>query len=206
MIFIITTDVSLCPDNTTSRPPLAPRTSRQIEARRVRPIGRRSRSGQCLNAQESSIGVSGMAETSRDSPAAHIPQRVSARTGRAGRSGTRRARGFGGRGAPVEWLCLVIFGRAGTCKCHSENLCAICSVRRDDGLYICHHPVADKKMSQPISQNIAKFRPHRGAPSTMGTMMAEFCDILGRLGVGVGVRGGNCAQPRRERSERKPRA
>ena len=39
--------------------------SRLFEARRVRPIGRRSRSGQCLNAKEPAIGESGMAETKR---------------------------------------------------------------------------------------------------------------------------------------------
>lgn len=43
----------------------------------------------------------GMAQTSRDSHAAVIPQPVTARTRRAGRSGTRRARGYGGRGAPA---------------------------------------------------------------------------------------------------------
>ena len=41
-------------------------------------------------------------QTSRDRPAAHIPQPVRARTGRAGRSGTRRARGYGGGGAPAS--------------------------------------------------------------------------------------------------------
>lgn len=54
-------------------------------------------------------------QSSRDSHAADIPQAVTPRTRRAGRSGTRRARGFGGRGAPAsglhgnqdEWLCSV---------------------------------------------------------------------------------------------------
>ena len=42
-------------------------------------------------------------ETSRDSPVAVIPQAVTPRTPPTGRSGTRRARGYGGRGAPAEW-------------------------------------------------------------------------------------------------------
>ena len=47
------------------------------------------------------IGVSGMAQTSRDRRARLIPQPVRARTAAARRSGTRRARGCGGRGAPA---------------------------------------------------------------------------------------------------------
>ena len=49
-------------------------------------------------------------QTSRDRPAAHIPQPVRARTGRAGRSGTRRARGYGGGGAPASGRTLGASG------------------------------------------------------------------------------------------------
>ena len=45
------------------------------------------------------IGVSGTAQTSRDSPAAVIPQVVTPRTRRAGRSGTHKAHARGGAGA-----------------------------------------------------------------------------------------------------------
>ena len=52
-----------------------------------------------LRAQPQALAQGGMAQTSRDSHAADIPQRVTARTRRAGRSGTHKPQGRGGAGA-----------------------------------------------------------------------------------------------------------
>lgn len=95
---------------------LEPCAGSHIERSRVRPIGRRRRSVQApahTTRHDRSSRARGNAprsgsagQSSRDSLAPIIPQRVSARTEAARRSGTRRARGFGGRGAPA-WACKV---------------------------------------------------------------------------------------------------
>ena len=94
--------------------PIAPCAGSHIEARRVRPIGRRSRSGHWNQTKRVAPPQvqGGMAQTSRDSPAAVIPQAVTPRTRRAGRSGTHKAYARGGAGAgeppPIRWECAGI--------------------------------------------------------------------------------------------------
>ena len=92
--------------------PIAPCAGSHIEARRVRPIGRRSRSGHWnRNKRVAPPQVQGgMAQTSRDSPAAVIPQAVTPRTRRAGRSGTHKAHARGGAGAgePPHSVCYFV--------------------------------------------------------------------------------------------------
>jgi hypothetical protein len=95
---------------------LEPCAGSHIERSRVRPIGRRRRSVQApahTTRHDRSSRARGNAprsgsagQSSRDSLAPIIPQTVTARTEAARRSGTRRARGFGGRGAPA-WACKV---------------------------------------------------------------------------------------------------
>ena len=98
--------------------PIAPCAGSHIEARRVRPIGRRSRSGHWNQTKRVAPPQvqGGMAQTSRDSPAAVIPQAVTPRTRRAGRSGTHKAHARGGAGAGepphIRWECAGIQSEA----------------------------------------------------------------------------------------------
>ena len=72
-----------------------------------------------------------MAQTSRYRRATLIPQTVTARTATAHRSGTQRARGFGGRGAPIR----------GGCGCAALRAFSVRSPLEDDYL---HEGRADK--------------------------------------------------------------
>lgn len=113
-IFIIITHVSPRFPINFRWPYLSPCAGSHIEARRVRPIGRRSRSGHWNRTKRVAPPQvqGGMAQTSRDSPAAVIPQAVTPRTRRAGRSGTHKAHARGGAGAgeppPIRWECAGI--------------------------------------------------------------------------------------------------
>ena len=108
-IFIIITHVSPRFPINSRWPYLSPCAGSHIEARRVRPIGRRSRSGHWNQTKRVAPpqAQGGMAQTSRDSPAAVIPQAVTPRTRRAGRSGTHKAHARVGTGAgePPHSLC-----------------------------------------------------------------------------------------------------
>lgn len=108
-IFIIITHVSPRFPINFRRPYFSPCAGSHIEARRVRPIGRRSRSGHWNQTKRVAPPQvqGGMAQTSRDSPAAVIPQAVTPRTRRAGRSGAHKAHARGGAGAgePPHFLC-----------------------------------------------------------------------------------------------------
>lgn len=64
--------------------------------------GRRTIQGHPKKRVALRVAQCGMAQTKRDRRAAIIPQRVTARTETARRSGSRRPRGFGGRGAPAN--------------------------------------------------------------------------------------------------------
>lgn len=69
-------------------------------------------------------------QSSRDSHAAVIPQAVTPRTRRAGRSGTRRARGFGGRGAPASGFArklgrVALLGNSPTYGGCGDSLCGV---------------------------------------------------------------------------------
>lgn len=132
---------------------LEPCAGSHIERSRVRPIGRRRRSVQApahTTRHDRSSRARGNAprsgtagQSSRDSLAPIIPQRVSARTEAARRSGTQKAPARGGTGAgapppsgiarqyrgdagrvPQRWqqCAAVMSGRAGTRKRHRENL------------------------------------------------------------------------------------
>lgn len=126
--------------------PIAPCAGSHIEARRVRPIGRRSRSGHWNQTKRVAPPQvqGGMAQTSRDSPAAVIPQAVTPRTRRAGRSGTHKAHARGGAGAgePPQsaFVCQTsidyLTSRGGHHQCQlmmvapSDNFCAfLCASR-----------------------------------------------------------------------------
>lgn len=100
-IFIIITHVSPRFPINLRWPYLSPCAGSHIEASRVRPIGRRRRSGHWNQTKRVAPPQvqGGMAQTSRDSPAAVIPQAVTPRTRCAGRSGTHKAHARGGAGA-----------------------------------------------------------------------------------------------------------
>ena len=111
-----------------TREPRAAYLKRPPRTRRAVPIGQPENQGgrgQCLNANDSSIGVSGMAQSSRYRRATIIPQTVTTRTETARRSGTRRARGFGGRGAPIR----------GGCGCAALRLNSVRSPHEDSYLH-----------------------------------------------------------------------
>ena len=102
---------------------------------------KRTRFKRMLKAQPHTHSQGGMAQTNRNSPTAHIPQRVTARTGRAGRRGTHKPHGRGGAGAGEPPHPPTIGGGTGAGPRNSARS----TMRRGYGWYICHSPVADKK-------------------------------------------------------------
>ena len=114
-VFIITTDVSLkWPNLIDSRKcqgaaGMGARADPQGEAiarprKSARPHIRRTTKGtpKACGARRITRANRRSRQSSRDSHAPDIPQAVTPRTRAAGRSGTRRARGCGGRGAPAD--------------------------------------------------------------------------------------------------------